>query len=78
MRKTIITESLINSYGTPAGAGYSWKRNTLKAFGVQWPPVKGWKDRIIGKEIDLDTLPQKANSIVSYNFFGYDDCGYKV
>lgn len=33
----------IEAARTPAGG---WKRDQLAAWGVQWPPPKGWKDEL--------------------------------
>ncbi|GGR47367.1 hypothetical protein GCM10010497_58360 [Streptomyces cinereoruber] len=33
----------IEAVRTPAGG---WKRNQLAAWGVPWPPPKGWKDEL--------------------------------
>lgn len=56
--ETIITEELIESLKTPAGA---WTRKTLAMLGVSWPPASGWKRRIIGTRVilpDTVTVPQ--------------------
>ena len=29
-----------------------WSREQLNALGVEWPPVRGWIERIEGTEID--------------------------
>ena len=49
-KKRIITEELIKSYETEKG-GYLQK--DLKMLGVEWPPLKGWKSRIIGNEVKV-------------------------
>lgn len=28
-----------------------WKASQLKCLGIQWPPIKGWKRRIVGTHI---------------------------
>ena len=40
-----ITYQLINSLKTEKSG---WTKDSLKYLGVDWPPVKGWKERIIG------------------------------
>ncbi|MBO0323489.1 ribonuclease HI [Muricauda sp. CAU 1633] len=45
----VITYELIESLKTHAG-GYSKKG--LELLGVEWPPEKGWKARILGNVID--------------------------
>jgi len=47
-----ITSELIDQLRTPAGGR---TKESLALLGVDWPPQKGWKDRIIGKEIDERT-----------------------
>ncbi|MFC7924794.1 hypothetical protein [Streptomyces cinereoruber] len=50
----------IEAARTPAGG---WKRDQLAAWGVPWPPPKGWKDELVKrwKAADQDgalpTLP---------------------
>ena len=29
----------------------SWTRNQIQALGVEWPPLSGWIDRVIGTTI---------------------------
>lgn len=31
-----------------------WSKAQLAAVGVEWPPLKGWKSRIVGLEISAD------------------------
>ena len=42
----VVTQELIEALQSPAGA---WSRKNLAFLGVSWPPVKGWKQRILGK-----------------------------
>lgn len=44
-----ITREWIFKYRTKGG---SWTRDQLAAISVDWPPVSGWIDRVIGNEID--------------------------
>lgn len=43
-----IDENYLNKHKTKKGA---WTRNQLKAIGVEWPLVSGWKERVIGTTI---------------------------
>lgn len=43
-----LTAEMIEALATPKG-GYNSK--TLHRLGVAWPPVSGWKDRLIGTDI---------------------------
>jgi hypothetical protein len=43
-----ITEELICSAKTTKGA---WNKAQFALIGIAWPPPKGWKSSIIGKEI---------------------------
>ncbi len=44
----LITLEVIEKLKTRAGG---WTRRDLALLGVPWPPVSGWKDRIIGNEM---------------------------
>lgn len=44
----IITNDYLEQNKTPKGA---WTKKQLAAIGVNWPPKKGWKKRVIGNEI---------------------------
>lgn len=41
-----ITEDIIEAGKSNAGG---WKKEQLALLGIDWPPTKGWKDRIIGE-----------------------------
>lgn len=58
--KEVITNELIESLKSSKGG---WDRKTLAALGVGWPLVRGWKFRIIGKELDRSKLPPKQQSL---------------
>lgn len=60
--KTPISEAEILAARTPKGA---WKRATLAAWGVPWPPPHGWKAQIIahGYPFDPDRPVQSKPSI---------------
>lgn len=45
---TIITRELIDRGRTESGG---WTATQINLLGLTWPPAKGWKDRVIGKEI---------------------------
>lgn len=57
----ILTKEKIEKLQTGNG-GYDKK--TLALFGLKWPPKKGWKKKVIGKEVDdqkyLNLLTQKS------------------
>ena len=53
----IITNEFILNLRSLNG-GYS--RELLAALGVRWPPMKGWKDTIIGTEISDERHQQIA------------------
>jgi hypothetical protein len=46
-----ITEELILN-GMSENGG--WSKRQLETLGVEWPPITGWKDRVIGNEIESD------------------------
>lgn len=48
MNTVVITNDMI-VYGQSKHGG--WSRDQLKLLGVDWPPAKGWKARIIGRTI---------------------------
>ena len=35
-----------------------WNRAQLQVVGVDWPPIKGWKDRLCGEEFTQEQLNQ--------------------
>ena len=45
----IITKKWLNSHKTKFGA---WTRPQIESLGLQWPPTKGWMDRVKGTVID--------------------------
>jgi len=42
-----LTRDEIEAAKSPRGG---WKKATLAAWGVPWPPPKGWKKRLMGKQ----------------------------
>lgn len=50
----IITDELIESLKTNNGG---FTKKTLKTLGVSWPPRRGWKRAIIGKEVPDVEIP---------------------
>lgn len=56
-----VTLSDIERLQTGNG-GYDKK--TLALFGIKWPPKKGWKKKVVGKEIEeskyIDLLKSKG------------------
>jgi len=44
----IVSRKFIMAFRTDKG---SWTRPQIEALGIDWPPVKGWIDRVCGKEI---------------------------
>ena len=32
----------------------AWTKPQIEALGIDWPPRKGWIDRIVGKELSAD------------------------
>lgn len=43
-----VTEKFLLANTTPGG---QWNAKQLAVLGIQWPPTKGWKQRVIGMEI---------------------------
>ena len=44
----IITRGWINEHKTAGGA---WTAKQLSAIGVNWPPARGWPQRVVGATI---------------------------
>lgn len=44
MNRVKVTEEEIEAKKTPAGG---WTRKDLEAWGVPWPPPKGWKKVLV-------------------------------
>ncbi len=51
-----VTEAEIAAAATPRGG---WTRETMQAWGVPWPPPKGWRKAITARE-----LASKANAAI--------------
>lgn len=45
-----VTDELIDALKTRNGG---WKRESLALLGVDWPPKKGWRKRILGTRIQV-------------------------
>jgi hypothetical protein len=59
MRK--YTKEEIERHLTPAG---DYRRKNLEALGVQWPPKKGWKERLLrGEDPNQETATRKHRQI---------------
>jgi len=50
-----ITEEEIESRKTEKGG---WTKSTLAEWGVQWPPVKGWKHEILKNGVPIPCTGQ--------------------
>jgi len=44
----VITREWIGIHGTGANG---WTKSQLACLGVEWPPVKGWRSRLINQTI---------------------------
>ena len=49
----ILENEHIDMIETPKGG---FKRSSLAALGIPWPPKKGWRVRLIGTEVSEDQL----------------------
>jgi hypothetical protein len=47
--KIVLTEEIIDIAQSCKGG---WSKEQFELIGVEWPPVKGWKSLVIGKEFD--------------------------
>lgn len=50
-----VTRDEIMAARTPKGG---WTRHTLEGWGIQWPPTKGWIDRLTNKSRQKLDCPQ--------------------
>ncbi len=50
-----LTNELIEQGSTSALTG-SWTKVQLALIGVSWPPEKGWKQYVIGREFSEETI----------------------
>lgn len=57
MDEIVLTHELIE-YGANV---HGWKKAQLQALGVDWPPVKGWKSKLIGKKVSREALKAFMN-----------------
>lgn len=55
----LLTKEKIERLQTGNG-GYDKK--TLALFGIKWPPKKGWKRKVVGKEVDENQYLKILNS----------------
>lgn len=46
-----LTRTYIMKHRTDKGA---WTKPQIEALGIDWPPRKGWINRVINREIDAD------------------------
>ena len=53
-----LTYEILMECRTPRGA---WRRVQLAAIGVDWPPVKGWVNRVVGMELTDEQFRQLAS-----------------
>jgi len=43
-----VTAKYLHDNRTPKG---SWTRSQFEVLGIEWPPAKGWKEKVIGLTI---------------------------
>jgi hypothetical protein len=43
-----VSREWIDQFCTEAGG---WTRDQLEVIGIEWPPIKGWKAKAIGREL---------------------------
>jgi hypothetical protein len=55
----IYTEEEIDALKSPRGG---WTKKTLKSIGVGWPPEKGWRQRLLGKELRQAETPNEPRA----------------
>lgn len=48
-----LTAEEIEAGKSPAGG---WTKQQLTEWGIEWPPPAGWKDRLMGIELDEEAL----------------------
>ncbi len=73
-----LTRQFIMDNRTPKG---SWTRSQIEALGLKWPPLHGWIDTVIGKELtdeqvrvfSAKTPAKAAKSAVDLNQMGLFD-----
>lgn len=51
MEMTVTLTAWMIDNAANNGCGYT--RQQLQAVGIEWPPVKGWKRRLVGKSVPL-------------------------
>ena len=59
MKLTINDVENLVAQGESVNGG--WSRKQLALLGVSWPPETGWKDRLVGTEIDSDVENEFIN-----------------
>ncbi len=53
-----LTFEMIHSVKSGSGG---WNKTQLALLGVDWPPPKGWIEKLIGKEIDQTTFDRLSS-----------------
>jgi hypothetical protein len=62
--KWLVENTTLRSRGTGRCA---WTKAQLEVVGVDWPPLKGWKNRIIGKKISIEDALRFKNYANKYS-----------
>lgn len=56
-----VTREFIMAHRTVRGA---WTKAQIEALGLQWPPLQGWIDSVVGQELTEAQVTQfKVNAI---------------
>lgn len=49
----IMTDEMLDDAKTAGGA---WTRAQLSVIGVEWPPRRGWRQWVVGKDYPEETI----------------------
>ena len=56
-----VTREFLMAHRTARGA---WTRAQLQALGLQWPPLQGWLDSVVGQELTDAQVEQFKNNTI--------------
>lgn len=60
----IMTDEMLEGAKTASGA---WTSAQLKLIGVEWPPRKGWRQWVIGKDYPEETIDRFKSAALMFS-----------
>lgn len=75
----ILTHEILENSRSPRGG---WNRKQLEILGVAWPPLKGWKRKLIGTDLEAEKFDKlmalagnehKSHNVITENITTPED-----